>query len=82
MVHQMQVQQQAGHLMPMHVFLPSAPMGIPKLYQTSQKSIKVGSQEWEHLGREARATQVLYMHTRGMGQTDGADAACAGDWDR
>ncbi len=69
MAHQMQVQQQAGHPMPTHVFLPSAPMGVPKLYQTSQKSLNAGSQEWEHLSREARATQVLYTHTGRMGQT-------------
>ncbi len=58
MVRQMQVQQQAGHPMPMRIFLPSAPMGVPKLYQTSQKSLNMGSQE-----------RVLYTHTGRMGQT-------------
>ncbi len=66
---QQQVQQQAGHLMPMHIFLPLAPMGVLKLYETSQKSLNAGSQEQEHLSREVRATQVLYMHTGRMGQT-------------
>ncbi len=53
----------------MRVFLPSAPMGVLKLYETSQKSLNVGSQERKHLSREARAAQALYMHTRRMGQT-------------
>ncbi len=33
---QQQVQQQAGHLMLMRIFLPSAPMGIPKPYKTDE----------------------------------------------
>ncbi len=62
------VQQQARHPTPMRVFLPSAPMGVLKLYETSQKSLNAGSQEREHLSREARAAQALYMHTGMMGE--------------
>ncbi len=66
---QQQVQQQAGHPMPMHVFLPLALMGVLKPYETSQKSLSAGSQEWECLSREARAAQALYTHTGRMGET-------------
>ncbi len=66
---QQQVQQQARHPMPMCIFLPSAPMGVPKPYETSQKILNAGSQEWEHLSREARAAQALHMHTGRMGET-------------
>ncbi len=69
MACQMQVQQQVGHPMPTCVFLPSAPMGIPKLYETSQKGLNAGIQEQQHLSREARAAQALYTHTGRMGQT-------------
>ncbi len=55
--------------MPTCIFLPSAPMGVPKLYETSQKSLNAGSQKREHLSREARAAQALYTHTGRMGQT-------------
>ncbi len=60
---QQQVQQQAGHLMPMCIYLPSAPVGGMKLYQTSKKSLEALSQEREHLGRETRAAQALYTST-------------------
>ncbi len=71
--HQMQtqqrVQQQAMHLAQMRVFLPSVPMGTPKLYETSKKSLATGTDERECLNWEARAAQVLFMHTRRMGKT-------------
>ncbi len=67
MVHQMMVQQQAGHPMLSWVYLPSAPTGV-KHYQTSMKNIDSLSQEWDHLGREARAAQVLYTTTGMHGQ--------------
>ncbi len=64
MVRQMQqqVQQQAGHPMPTQVYLPSAPMSL-KHYQTSKKSLDSLSQEWDCLGRQTRAAQVLYTST-------------------
>ncbi len=65
MVHQMQmsVQQQARHPMLTCVYLPSAPVGGMKLYQTSKKSVELLAQEQEHLGREMRAAQALYTST-------------------
>ncbi len=62
MAHQMMVQQQARHLMPTWVYLPSAPVGM-KHYQTSKKNLNSLSQEQDRLGRETRATQALYTST-------------------
>ncbi len=64
---QQQVQQQARHLVLTYVYLPSALVGM-KHYQTSKKNINALSQEQEHLGREARAAQVLYTSTGVLGQ--------------
>ncbi len=86
MAHQMQtqqkVQQQVGHPMQTCAFLQSAPMGVPKPYETSKKSLTVGTEEQEHLSREARAAEALFTHTGRMGETDGVDTACASDRDR
>ncbi len=65
MAHQMQ---QAGHLMLVHIYLPSALVGGTKLYQMSKKSLESLSQEWERLGRETRAAQVLYASMGLLGQ--------------
>ncbi len=64
---QQQVQQQAGHLMPTCIYLPSAPVDT-KHYQMSKKSLESLSQERDHLGRETRATQALYTSTGAHGQ--------------
>ncbi len=53
----------------MCIFLPLALMGVPKPNEMSQKSLNAGSQEWEHLSREARAAQALCMHIGRMGET-------------
>ncbi len=66
---QQRVQQQAMHLAQTRIFLLSAPMGTPKLYETSKKSLAGGTDEWERLNREARATQALFTHTGKMGET-------------
>ncbi len=54
--------------MPMHVHLPLPLVGSPRLYQTSKKILTTLSQERDHLGREMRAAQALYMHMGTTGQ--------------
>ncbi|MCP4545502.1 MAG: hypothetical protein GY835_03415, partial [bacterium] len=57
---QYQLSQQDLQPMPAHVFLPSAPMGAPRAFQTGTKSLALGAAEREHLDREARAGTDRY----------------------
>ncbi|MCP4546614.1 MAG: hypothetical protein GY835_09140 [bacterium] len=57
---QYQLSQQDLQPMPACVFLPSAPMGAPRAFQTGTKSLALGAAEWEHLDREARAGTDWY----------------------
>ncbi len=51
-------QKQALQLAPAHVFLPSAPVGTPKPFEMTKKSLKVGNDERECLNQESRSGVV------------------------
>ncbi len=67
---QVQVQhrlsQQALQLAPMHVFLPSAPMGAPRSFEMNKRSVALGNDEWERLDREARSSRALFTQFGGI----------------
>ncbi len=75
-VWQLQVQhhlsQQDLQPAPAHVYLPSAPMGALRSFETTKKSLALGSDEWECLNREVRAGEALYTQHGGIAGTSRA----------
>ncbi len=57
---QQRVQQQALQPSPAHIFLPPAPVGNPRPFETTKRSLAVGNEEQEHLNQETRAGQALF----------------------
>ncbi len=45
---------------PVWVYLPLAPMGAPRAFKTSRKSVALGTAEWDNLDRQVRANEELY----------------------
>ncbi len=67
---QLQVQYQLSQgdlqLAPACVYLPSAPMGAPRSFETTKRSLALGNDERECLDRETRAGEVLYTQYGGI----------------
>ncbi len=67
---QIQVQhrlsQQALQPALVHIFLPSAPVGAPRSFETTKKSIAKRNDEWECLNQENRAGQALFTQFEGI----------------
>ncbi|MCP4545484.1 MAG: hypothetical protein GY835_03325 [bacterium] len=59
---QYQISQQDLQPPPSRVFLPSAPMGAPRAFQTGKQSLAMGAAERERLDSEARASADRYLH--------------------
>ncbi|MCP4549556.1 MAG: hypothetical protein GY835_24125, partial [bacterium] len=67
---QYQLSQQDLQPAPACVYLPSALMGAPRSFETTKKSLALGSDERERLDREVRAGEVLYtQHSRIAGMS-------------
>ncbi len=63
---QHQLSQQALQPAPMHVFLPLAPVGAPRAFEMTRRSVAMGNDEREHLNQETRASQALYTQFGGI----------------
>ncbi len=63
---QYQLSQQDLQLAPAHVYLPSAPMGAPRSFETTKRSLALGSNERERLEWEVIASEVLYTQYGGI----------------
>ncbi len=65
---QYQISQQDLQPPPSHVFLPSAPMGALRAFQTGRQSLARGTAEREHIDSEARASANRYLR---QGESEG-----------
>ncbi len=65
---QYQISQQDLQPPPTHVFLPSAPMGAPRAFQTSKQSLAMGTAKRDRLDSEARASANRYLR---QGEVEG-----------